>query len=425
VEIPSTVGVKQGDTLAAILFLFVVQASMETLEPVFEAAGIEKLEFQTKPDGVIAGRKHSEEGGVTFQFWASLYADDAGLPFTTRADLELGARLLKKHLSRFALVMHCGTMNPSDGSVAKKSKTEAVFYPPDGYSPTTNDTLFLKIDDALGIITFTERFRYLGAISSSSLTDDFEVEQRIRSAAAAFGCLRTSVFGQSFGSSPLPLASKGKLYRVLVLGILLYGCESWVLTAELRRKLNTFHNRCVRSMAKKSQRTSSDSNTGHFKYDALAPMYAALGVTGIDLFISSRKLRWAGHVMRMSMTRLPRMFMTSWVAAPRRNGRPQISYGHDLTRELNAIGFNLDREAVDKGVSTCWGVAAQDKETWRKLTRLTDVKPIFEQARTTPPVRSSVDATALPQGDADADRQSTAQTMTEGTTWARRLRPRR
>jgi hypothetical protein len=38
--------------------------------------------------------------------------------------------------------------------------------------------------------------------------------------------------------------------------------------------------------------------------------------------------------------------------------------------------------------------------------------------------RSSVDATALPQGDADADRQSTAQTMTEGTTWARRLRPR-
>jgi hypothetical protein len=40
-------------------------------------------------------------------------------------------------------------------------------------------------------------------------------------------------------------------------------------------------------------------------------------------------------------------------------------------------------------------------------------------------IQSSVDATALPQGDADADSQSTAQTMTEGTTWARRLRPRR
>jgi hypothetical protein len=137
-----------------------------------------------------------------------------------------------------------------------------------------------------------------------------------------------------------------------VLGTLLYCCESWVLNAELRQKLNTFHNRCARSMAKKSQRTSSDSNSGHFKYDALAPMYAALGVTGIELFISSRKLHWAGHVMRMDMTRLPRMLMTSWVAAPRRNGRPQISYRHDLTCELNAISFNLDREAVDKGVHT-------------------------------------------------------------------------
>jgi hypothetical protein len=60
------------------------------------------------------------------------------------------------------------------------------------------------------------------------------------------------------------------------------------------------------------------------------------------------------------------------------------------------------------------GLAKTDESS-----RLTDVKPIFEQARTTLPARSSVEASALPQGDADADRQSTAQTMTEGTTWAR------
>jgi hypothetical protein len=49
-------------------------------------------------DGVIAGRKSSDEGGETFHFWASLYADDSGLPFTSRADLERDARLVKKHL---------------------------------------------------------------------------------------------------------------------------------------------------------------------------------------------------------------------------------------------------------------------------------------------------------------------------------------
>jgi hypothetical protein len=34
--------------------------------------------------------------------------------------------------------------------------------------------------------------------------------------------------------------------------------------------------------------------------------YAALGTTGVDQHISSRKLRWAGHVMRMDMTMVPR-----------------------------------------------------------------------------------------------------------------------
>jgi hypothetical protein len=53
----------------------------------------------------------------------------------------------------------------------------------------------------------------IGAISSSSLSDDDEIAQRlrVRSAAAAFGCLRKWVFGQSFGSRSLPLVSKGKL----------------------------------------------------------------------------------------------------------------------------------------------------------------------------------------------------------------------
>jgi hypothetical protein len=43
--------------------------------------------------------------------------------------------------------------------------------------------------------------------------------------------------------------SKGKLYSNLVLNLLLYGCENWVLTAPLRQRLNTFHNRCARDGA--------------------------------------------------------------------------------------------------------------------------------------------------------------------------------
>jgi hypothetical protein len=90
----------------------------------------------------------------------------------------------------------------------------------------------------------------------------------------------------------------------------------------------------------------------------------------------------------MDWSRLSRKFLTSWVDAPRCRGRAP-SYGHDLTRELQLIGFNTDRAAVQLGVSLSWGAAAQDKEKWRKLAaRLplapvpVETKPISEQART-------------------------------------------
>ncbi len=41
------IGVKQGDTLAPVLFLCYIQAVLGTLFPKFEAAGIEKLKFRS------------------------------------------------------------------------------------------------------------------------------------------------------------------------------------------------------------------------------------------------------------------------------------------------------------------------------------------------------------------------------------------
>jgi hypothetical protein len=108
-----------------------------------------------------------------------------------------------------------------------------------------------------------------------------------------------------------------------------------------------------------------------------------------------------------------RKFLTSWVDAPRCRGRAH-SYGHDLTRELQLIGFNIDRVAVQRGVSPSWGAAAQDKEKWRKLAaRLplatVETKPISEQQARTERTQSEH---AQPAPGPAA------------TTWSRRLRPR-
>ena len=42
--------------------------------------------------------------------------------------------------------------------------------------------------------------------------------------------------------------TKVKLYKALVWSILLYGCESWTLTADLDRRIQAFENKCYRRM---------------------------------------------------------------------------------------------------------------------------------------------------------------------------------
>ena len=76
-----------------------------------------------------------------------------------------------------------------------------------------------------------------------------------------------------------------------------------------------------------------------------------------DHYISLRKLRWAGHVARMNMERLPRKFLTSWVRQARPHGRPQFTYGQSLNKTLKHAGISTD--------FAVWTKLAQDRNGWR------------------------------------------------------------
>ena len=91
----------------------------------------------------------------------------------------------------------------------------------------------------------------------------------------------------------------------------------------------------------------------------------------MQLLISTRKLRWAGHVVKMETERLPHKFFSSsinLVDVTRPSGGC-MSYGHYLSRELRAVGFNLDKraQAIAIGVSRDWVAVAQDRDVWRRV----------------------------------------------------------
>ena len=88
-EIDSTIGVRQGSCEDPVLFLFIMQAAMETLE---WPEGVSKPELMTREYGKTTGERASRvRDACSFELWTSLFADDCALLFQSRDDLIRGS----------------------------------------------------------------------------------------------------------------------------------------------------------------------------------------------------------------------------------------------------------------------------------------------------------------------------------------------
>ena len=65
----------------------------------------------------------------------------------------------------------------------------------------------------------------------------------------------------------------------------------------------------------------------------------------------------------MPFSRLPRMFLSSWVDHKRPQQRPQFTYGHGLLRDLRNAGVHLK----------AWDTLAGDRNLWHAITQQKNV----------------------------------------------------
>ena len=91
-----------------------------------------------------------------------------------------------------------------------------------------------------GMIHFVKDFKYLGSWISQDLYEDKDIDKRIQAAQYCLYDLRR-VFRQKY----LSLKKKKGIYETHVLPTLLFGCESWTLSANEKRKLEVFHHRAI------------------------------------------------------------------------------------------------------------------------------------------------------------------------------------
>ena len=304
----STVGVKQGDCLSPVLFLFVMAAAMETMQ---WPASIEPIKFTWNSDGRVQdhssrwcrdpGKTAADDTGTT----NIEYADDLILMFQTRPDLTVGFTALNTHLLRFGLEFHLARS-------ADPSKTIAMYIPSPSYPAAEADvdpillpavTVGGHAHDA-GRVDFATELKYLGSMLSADLTDTADITARLKAANQVFGALRQKVLGSNHVSTLV----KRRIYESAVLATLLHNSEFWALTMGQVRRLQAFHHRCCRAMAGVNM-----WKTKH-QHITSASLLEKLGLRPIHAYAQTRFLRAIGRIARMPTTRLPRQLLGAWIA---------------------------------------------------------------------------------------------------------------
>ena len=85
-----------------------------------------------------------------------------------------------------------------------------------------------------------EKFKYLGAIISDD-GSKVEVLARIAQTSTALAKLKPI-----WNDKKISTSTKIRLMRSLVLAIFLYACETWTLTADLEKRIESLETRCFR-----------------------------------------------------------------------------------------------------------------------------------------------------------------------------------
>jgi len=124
------------------------------------------------------------------------------------------------------------TMKISSGLEINSSKTEEI-----RVNTIVKQRLRLNRQD----IKRSSDFCYLGSIVAEDGGTSKEVNVRIQMARGSFSKLR-----HVWPSKSPRKGTKIRIFNACVKSVLLYGCETWLVTKNIQRKLETFVNRCLR-----------------------------------------------------------------------------------------------------------------------------------------------------------------------------------
>jgi hypothetical protein len=133
-----------------------------------------------------------------------------------------------------------------------------------------------------------EKFKYLGTTLTSQSDIHDEIKSRLNSGNACYYSVQ-NLLSSRLISKKLQI----KIYETVILPVVLYGCETWSLTLREEQRLRFFEKRVLRIFG--PNREEQVSWRKLYKYE-LHSLHSSPSIVRV---IKSRRIRWAGQVVRM------------------------------------------------------------------------------------------------------------------------------
>ena len=269
-QIPLLKGVKQGDTLSALLFCIALKVIMErTIEPDDKCIS-------------IGGIKHSN----------GAYADDLGVIGASITELNNILNRLKINSAEFGL-----NINLSKTKVMLIGTHDSV------------DTVTIG-GEAIEVV---DQFEYLGRILSKDGSDMPALEDRIGKAWGAFENKKDIMT-----SRHISMKTKRHTYETYILPVVSYATETMTWTKQMFKKIKVFNNHIMRWMCGAKLRDKQ----------SIISLQTKTNVKNIIPIIKLKKLQWFGHLKRSSQQ--VKVTFEGLVEGKRKQGRPSRRWRDDI-----------------------------------------------------------------------------------------------
>ena len=322
-------GVRQGGPESPLLYNLYMDFVMRVFTSLCDEREIKflTLKYRVPPTATTREeRLQKTNTGEHVVDWVG-YADDLGLIFSDKINLQKGLDALEETFRKYHLTINI-----------KKTKTIILNYKNTFESyPKTICSLKNKA------VENVETFRYLGdeIKYNEPSTGDSEVQLRIELAEAKF-----YEMSKKFLNHDIRLSTRIMILNSVVRSRLTYSCQIWNLTTRQTDQINSTYMAMIRKMVKGGYRRKTETGWSFEKSNS--ELHRICGTEDVSKYTARQQRNYLAHLARQPSTRLTKRLLFNCNEGRKRGPQPTLEKSVLQTEQCTANEFY--RKALNRDV---------------------------------------------------------------------------